>query len=64
MFVGQVSGPAGAHLVGRGVCRPGQRSAIWHKDRDRAGMDRPAAQRQPTWLMTRQMRYFSLFNSA
>ena len=43
MFVGQVSGPAGAHLVGRGVCRPGQRSAIWHKDRDRAGVNGQAA---------------------
>ncbi len=43
MFVGQVSGPAGAHLVAGGVCRPGQRSAIWHKDRDRAGVNGPAA---------------------
>ena len=48
----------------RGVCRPGKRSATWHQDRDRAGVDGPAAQRQPVWLTPQQMRYFSLFNSA
>ncbi|MBO2029420.1 hypothetical protein J4734_18040 [Klebsiella pneumoniae] len=51
---GCASGGPGA-FVGR------QRSAIWHKDRDRAGeWPSGAVLRQPTWLMSRQMRYFSI----
>lgn len=34
---------ARSSLRNRNVCRPGQRSAIWHKDRDRAGVNGPAA---------------------
>lgn len=65
MFVGQVSGPAGAHLVGRGVV--GQVSVAPSGTKtgtSRCEWPSGAVLRQPTWLMSRQMRYFSLFNSA
>jgi hypothetical protein len=65
MFVGQVSGPAGAHLgpgafVGQvSVAPSGIKTGtepVWMAQRRSAA---PAA-----WLMPQQMRYFSLFNSA